>query len=61
VSFGLYLVGFLIIIGGVVWGLLRAGLPTTWVIIAAIVMAGVGMISGVGRTRSRDLPKDPSP
>jgi hypothetical protein len=59
-SFGLYVVGFLIVIGGVAWGMIRAGLPTVWVIIAAIILFGLGILSGVARTRSRDLPKDPS-
>ena len=58
-SFMLYVVGFLIVIGGVAWGLLRAGVPTTWVIIASIVLFGVGILTGVSRTRSRDLPSNP--
>lgn len=58
-SFMLYVVGFLIVIGGVAWGLMRAGVPTTWVIIASIVLFGVGILTGVSRTRSRDLPKNP--
>ncbi len=60
-SFGLYVVGALIVIGGVAWGLIRMGVPTIWVIIAAIILFGLGILSGVARTRSRDLPKDPSP
>ncbi len=56
-SFSIYLVGFLIVIGGVAWGLLRAGIPTVWVIIAAIIMVGVGILTGVGQTRSRDRPE----
>ena len=58
-SFMLYVVGFLIVIGGVAWGLMRAGVPTTWVIIASIVLFGVGILTGVSRTRSRDLPSKP--
>ena len=58
-SFMLYLGGFLVVIAGVAWGLLRAGAPSTWVIIACVILAGVGILTGVSRTRSRDLPKDP--
>jgi len=58
-SFMLYVVGFLIVIGGVAWGLMRAGVPTTWVLIASIVLFGIGILTGVSRTRSRDLPKNP--
>jgi|CXWL01.1.fsa_nt_gi hydrogenase/urease accessory protein HupE len=59
-SFSLYFVGTLIVIGGVAWGMIKAGLPTVWVIIAAVIMLGVGILSAVSHTRSRDLPKDPS-
>lgn len=59
-SFALYVVGFLIVIAGVAWGLVRAGVPTVWVIIASVILFGLGVLTGVTRTRSRDLPKDPS-
>ena len=59
-SFALYLVGFLILIAGVAWGLVKAGVPTTWVIIGSVVLLGIGILTGVTRTRSRDLPKTPS-
>ena len=58
-SFMLYVAGFLIVIAGVAWGLIRAGVPTTWVIIASVVLFGIGVLTGVSRTRSRDLPKNP--
>ena len=60
-SFALYVAGFLIVIAGVAWGLVRAGVPTVWVIIASLILFGFGILTGVTRTRSRDLPKDPSP
>jgi hypothetical protein len=59
-SFALYVAGFLIVIAGVAWGLVRAGVPTVWVIIASVILFGLGVLTGVTRTRSRDLPKDPS-
>jgi hypothetical protein len=59
-SFGLYVVGALIVIGGVAWGLIKVGVPTIWVIIASVILFGFGILTGVARTRSRDLPKDPS-
>lgn len=59
-SFVLYVVGFLVVIGGVAWGLIEAGAPTVWVFIASIILLGIGILTGVTRTRSRDLPKDPA-
>jgi hypothetical protein len=56
-SFLIYLAGVAIFIGGVAWALVTAGTPTLYVIIASIIMLGLGIIFGVGRTRS----KDPAP
>ena len=56
-SFGLFIVGFLVVIGGVAWGLVVAGVPTTWVIIASIILFGIGILTGVSRTRTRDVSK----
>ena len=59
-SFALYVVGALIVICGVAWGLIRLGVSSVWVIIASVILFGFGILSGVARTKSRDLPKDPS-
>ena len=56
-SFGLFIVGFLVMIGGVAWGLVLAGVPTTWVIIASVILFGIGILTGVSRTRTRDVSK----
>ena len=58
-SFGLFLLGFMIVIGGVAWGLIYAGAPTMWVIIASVILAGIGILTGVTQTRSKDRPSDP--
>ncbi len=54
-SFGLYLMGFVILIAGVAWGLSVAGIPPVYIAIACVIMLGVGILTGVTRTR----PKDP--
>jgi len=59
-SFALYVAGFLVVIAGIAWGLIKLGAPTIWVIIVSVILFGVGILTGVSRTRSRDLPKDPS-
>jgi membrane-bound acyltransferase YfiQ involved in biofilm formation len=59
-SFALYLVGFLLMIVGISWALARAGLATVWIVIIGVILLGLGIIKGVTRARSRDLPKDPS-
>jgi hypothetical protein len=55
-SFVLYLFGFLILIGGVAWGLTVAGVPQLYVMIACVILLGLGIITGVSRTRSKDPP-----
>jgi hypothetical protein len=53
-SFALYLIGFVVLIGGIAWGLVLAGVPTTYIAIACVILVGIGIISGVSRTRSKD-------
>ena len=36
-----------------------AGVPTIYVLIASVILLGLGIMSGVTRTRSKDRPQDP--
>jgi hypothetical protein len=54
-SFALYMIGFVLLIGGVAWGLVLAGVPTIYVAVACLILAGVGVITGVSRTRTKDI------
>jgi membrane-bound acyltransferase YfiQ involved in biofilm formation len=53
-SFAIYLVGFILLTGGVAWGLITAGVPSLYVAIACVILVGLGIISGVSKTRSKD-------
>lgn len=53
-SFALYLLGFAIFIGGVAWALIVAGVPQTYVLIGAVILLGIGIFTGVTRTRGKD-------
>ena len=53
-SFVLYMIGFLIFLGGVIWGAMVAGVPHLYIGIAALIILGIGIFSAVGRTRSKD-------
>ncbi len=55
-SFALYLVGFAVLIGGVAWGLIMVGVPQIWVIVASVILLGLGIVSGVSKTRMKDPP-----
>ncbi len=54
-SFALYMIGFALLIGGVAWGLVLAGVPALYVGVACLILAGFGVITGVSRTRTKDI------
>lgn len=53
-SFGLYLVGTLILIAGVVYVCHLAHIPQHWVLAISIVMLGAGIMGAVSSTRHKD-------
>jgi uncharacterized membrane protein len=53
-SFGLYAMGFVIVIGGLIYGAYLVHMPTHWIVVGAIVLLGVGILTGVKATRQRD-------
>jgi hypothetical protein len=55
-SFAIYMFGFLMFLGGVVWGALVAGVPHLYIGIGSLIILGIGIFSAVGRTRSKDAP-----
>jgi hypothetical protein len=55
-SFAIYLIGFAILIGGVAWAMSVAGVSTLYIMIAAVILLGLGVLSGAARTRSKDPP-----
>jgi len=53
-SFGIYLVGFLILIGGLVYGAVLLHLAMHWIVVGAIVLLGLAILKGVQATRGKD-------
>jgi len=53
-SFGLYAIGFPILIGGLIYAARFVHMPTHWFVVGAIILLGVGILSGVKATRQRD-------
>jgi hypothetical protein len=54
VSFVIYMIGLAILIGGMAWGLVLAGLAVKYIAIACLVVAGIGIMMAVSRTRTKD-------
>lgn len=56
-TFAIYLIGFAIFIAGVAWGLSVLGVPQLYIMIGVVVLLGIGIFTGVTRTRSKDRPE----
>ncbi|MDR3720370.1 MAG: hypothetical protein WB949_11100 [Candidatus Acidiferrales bacterium] len=53
-SFGLYALGFAILIGGLAYGAFLMHMPAHWIVVGAIVLAGLGIVKAVTTTREKD-------
>jgi positive regulator of sigma E activity len=56
-SFGIYIIGYIILIIGLALAASMLGVPTVWIAIGLIIMIGIGVLSAVSRTRQRDRPE----
>jgi hypothetical protein len=55
-SFGIYAVGFVIMLCGLIYGAVLMHIPHRWIGVGAIVLLGIGILSGVQATRQKDPP-----
>jgi uncharacterized membrane protein HdeD (DUF308 family) len=53
-SFGIYSIGFAILIGGLIYAAYLLHMPAHWIAVCAIVLLGVGILMGVKATRQKD-------
>ncbi|MCU1286726.1 MAG: hypothetical protein JWO13_3076 [Acidobacteriales bacterium] len=53
-SFGIYIIGYLIVIGGLIYGAAMLHVPTQWIVVGGIVAIGLGILTGVKATRQKD-------
>jgi urea transporter len=53
-SFGLYLLGYIVVIIGAAYLMHLAHVPQHWVIGIVVVMIGAAVVTGVQSTRTRD-------
>ena len=56
-NFVIYLIGTLLVVSGLAYGASRAGISSTWIIVGALVITGIGLMGGIVKTRQ----KDPAP
>jgi hypothetical protein len=55
-SFSLYMVGYIIFIVGLAMAAHLLHVPTQWIGVGVICLAGLGILTGVTSTRRRDPP-----
>ncbi len=53
-SFTIYLIGYIIFIIGLAVGAHLLHMPPRWIGVGVLILAGLGILSGVARTRQRD-------
>jgi hypothetical protein len=53
-SFGLYSIGFVLVIAGLIYGAHLMHVPAHWIAVGAIVLLGLGILTGVKATRQKD-------
>jgi len=54
-SLAIFIIGFIVVIGGLAYGASMAGVSTQWIAVGAIVLAGIGIVMGVTKTRTKDV------
>jgi len=53
-SFGIYLLGFVILIVGLALAANMMHVPPRWIGVGTVCMVGIGILAGVANTRRRD-------
>jgi hypothetical protein len=53
-SFGIYLLGVILVISGLVYGATMLHAPAHWLIAGSLVLLGAGVVTAVKATRQRD-------
>src|ERR1044072_6839997 len=55
-SYGLYVIGYVVLIGGLAYAASLLGVSQTWIVVGAVILLGIGIITGVTRARRPDTP-----
>jgi hypothetical protein len=53
-SFALYVIGFVIMVAGLVVAASYMHIAAHWIVAGALVMIGIGVAGGVAKTRQKD-------
>ena len=53
-SFGIYIIGYLLVIAGLIYGATLLHVATHWIVVGTLVLAGLAIVTGVKATRQKD-------
>jgi uncharacterized membrane protein HdeD (DUF308 family) len=53
-SFGIYAIGFAMLIGGLIYAVYLVHMPANWIVVGTVVLLGIGILTGVKATRQKD-------
>jgi hypothetical protein len=53
-SFSLFTVGYVIVVIGLAYAAYLVNVPREWIIVGLLVLAGLGVMKGVSKTKPRD-------
>lgn len=56
-SFAIYLIGMIVVIGGLVYIAALMHVPNQWIVGGAVVLLGAGILGAVTKTRRKDPPE----
>ena len=56
-SYGLYIFGFLIVIGGLIYGAVLLHVHPEWIVVGSVVLLGIAILKGVTAARQKDPSK----
>jgi hypothetical protein len=55
-AFALYVLGFIVLVAGLLYGALLLHVPQTWIIVGGLVLVGAGVMSAVSHTLRKGSP-----
>ena len=58
-STALYILGFIVLIAGLAWAASALGVPSLWITIGVVVVAGIALISLAGNLRQTESTRPP--
>ena len=57
-AFMLYAVGFIVMLGGLIYGAMLLHVPQNWIIVGGLVILGIGVMTGVSLNKQPDPPAE---